>query len=262
MRKSILLLCAVIFMVCNLAGCATIHEYTDSWFGDDEQSQAKTKKQKKTKTSHKKSKKSQKKQTTAKAQQPTAVDETLVKTTDEGVVVADNVSETTETEEVVNNETTSEDNDAEETTVVVTEEPEVTKPAPVTVDSVAIEKAVRYLAHQAVIGYTVRQPNLSMVYYVSCPHAIGYSGPSLTTVLKNEIAASDRFHLINSSLEQRIKSQVGQASSAYMYRIAKAQNIDYILSGSVTKGSSAIKVTIKITDLSTGSVVWQRSKNL
>lgn len=125
-----------------------------------------------------------------------------------------------------------------------------------------LEKSLRELASKSTIMFTPRQPNLSMVYYVSSDKNVCAEGLSLTSILKDEISNSSRFNLISNSLEQRIKNQLRQSSNAYMIRIAKAQNIDYVLSGQVKSQGKGAKLMLKITDLKSGSIVWQCSSNL
>ena len=47
-----------------------------------------------------------------------------------------------------------------------------------------------------------------------------------------------------------------------MIRIAKAQNIDYILTGHVNAQGQGAQIHLKITDLNSGYVVWQRTKSV
>lgn len=201
-----------------------------------------------------------KKKRNQQAAQPSQVKEdAVINTNNGGIVVAEeNYSLDTSYEEVEESANTS----SETPTELIEEETneEANANGSCSYSSNEVLTAVKSLAKQAVMSYQPRQPNLSMVYYVTTAKDVCYSGTSLTSVLKNEIEQSGRYNLIPSSLEQRIKSQIKQASNAYMIRIAKSQNVDYVLSGSVLSNGKNATVMLKITDLRTGSVVWQRSE--
>ena len=121
---------------------------------------------------------------------------------------------------------------------------------------------VSSIAQEAITKFYPRQPNLTLVYYVTADDKVCKDGVSLTKALKNELDRTDRFNLVSSSLEKKIKEQHNSASNAYLYRIAKAQNIDYVVSGQAKSQGKGAMITIKITDTKTGSVVWQKSRNL
>lgn len=123
-------------------------------------------------------------------------------------------------------------------------------------------RTLNSLAEQSITSFQTRIPNITMVHQVTIGHDVCYDGSSLTEALKKVISKSNRFELINSSLESRIKSQLKQASNSYVIRIAKAQNIDYLFTGSVNKSSSSALVVLKVTDVKTGTVVWQRSQKV
>jgi hypothetical protein len=202
-------------------------------------------------TNNNKHKPKKKKRQEQQASQPSQVKEDAVQSVDQGLVIAE---ETTSTDDTIQNSPTEEiaDNSKIEANEEVFDEN-------CSYHSSDVAEAVRQLAKQAVMSYQPRQPNLTMVYYMSANSGVCYSGTSLTTVLKREIEQSGRFNLINSSLENRIKGQLRQASNAYMIRITKSQNIDYVLSGNVSASGNSATVMLKVTDLRTGSVAWQRS---
>lgn len=223
------------FTLSILSGCAFIQEQTDALFGPkvkpveiestNGKATAKTQKRKKAPTN--------------KARSPSQVSENeQVKKEEDGLVVTEEVNDSLSEEDTLNKE------------------------GACSYDDATLEDGLRSLAKLAITMFTPRQPNLSMVYYVSSDKAVCSSSALLTTILKEEIGNSDRFNLISSSLEQRIKSQLNQASNAYMIRIAKAQNIDYILTGHVNAQGQGAQILLKITDLKSGSVVWQRTKSV
>ena len=51
-------------------------------------------------------------------------------------------------------------------------------------------------------------------------------------------------------------------SYAYLVRVAKAQNVDYIVSGAAIKNGSKINLILKITDIKSGATVWQKNSTL
>ncbi|WP_019001664.1 hypothetical protein [Succinimonas amylolytica] len=123
----------------------------------------------------------------------------------------------------------------------------------------AIQNAVRSLARMAINAYQPKQPNLTLVNGFSAGKGICYKGTSLTAILKDELSSSGRYNIMNSQLEKKMRAQQGQASNAFLVRLAKAQNVDYIISGQTMIQREKPVAILRIMSLATGSVVWQRS---
>ena len=118
------------------------------------------------------------------------------------------------------------------------------------------EKPVASCADNA---YQPKQPNLTLVNGFSAGKGICYKGTSLTAILKDELSSSGRYNIMNSQLEKKMRAQQGQASNAFLVRLAKAQNVDYIISGQTMIQREKPVAILRIMSLATGSVVWQRS---
>jgi len=139
-------------------------------------------------------------------------------------------------------------------------EPVYEKPVASCADNApAIQNAVRSLARLAINAYQPKQPNLTLVNGFSAGKGICYKGPSLTAILKDELSSSGRYNIMSSQLEKKMRAQQGQASSAFLVRLAKAQNVDYIISGQTMIQREKPVAILRIMSLATGSVVWQRS---
>lgn len=126
-------------------------------------------------------------------------------------------------------------------------------------NAAAVQDAVRSLARLAINAYQPKQPNITLINGFVAGKGICYKGPSLTAILKDEISSSGRYSIMSSQLEKKMRAQQGQASSAYLIRLAKAQNVDYIISGQTMIQREKPVAVLRIMSLATGSIVWQRA---
>ncbi len=123
----------------------------------------------------------------------------------------------------------------------------------------AVQDAVHSLARMAINSYQPKQPNITMVNGFSAGSGLCYHGTSLTQILKSELSSSGRYFILSSQLEKKMRAQQGQASNAYLIRLAKAQNVDYIVSGQAMVSNGKPVAVLRIMALSSGAIVWQRS---
>ena len=68
-----------------------------------------------------------------------------------------------------------------------------------------------------------------------------------------------QFNLVNNAVQQKIVRSVAGTSYAYLVRVAKSQNIDYLVSGTAVRSGESVNIILKITDIKNGATVWQRS---
>ncbi len=124
-----------------------------------------------------------------------------------------------------------------------------------------IQTAAQNIAREALRTYQPKQPNLTLVRNI---YTVGNKKctVNVTSTITNTLSKSEKFNLVNSNLASRIESQIKNASNAYSIRVAKSQNISYIVSGTTTISGNNNNIMLKIIDVSTGTIVWQRTQNI
>ncbi|WP_294495727.1 hypothetical protein [uncultured Ruminobacter sp.] len=125
-----------------------------------------------------------------------------------------------------------------------------------------IQEGFSELAEAAGYSFQPRQPNLVMVTGITVGKGVCKGATSYSGIVKHNLAATGRFTLIGNDVNQRIMKAASGTSYAYLVRVAKAQNVDYIVSGAAIKNGSKINLILKITDIKSGATVWQKNSTL
>ena len=126
-------------------------------------------------------------------------------------------------------------------------------------DSSVIAEGLGELATEAGYSFQPRQPSLTMVTSISVGKGVCKGTSSYSNVVKNNLASTGRFNLVNNAVQQKIVRSVAGTSYAYLVRVAKSQNIDYLVSGTAVRSGESVNIILKITDIKNGATVWQRS---
>lgn len=126
-------------------------------------------------------------------------------------------------------------------------------------DSSVIAEGLGELATEAGYSFQPRQPSLMMVTSISVGKGVCKGTSSYSNVVKNNLASTGRFNLVNNAVQQKIVKSVAGTSYAYLVRVAKSQNIDYLVSGTAVRSGESVNIILKITDIKNGATVWQRS---
>ena len=126
-------------------------------------------------------------------------------------------------------------------------------------DSSVIAEGLGELATEAGYSFQPRQPSLTMVTSISVGKGVCKGTSSYSNVVKNNLASTGRFNLVNNAIQQKIVRSVAGTSYAYLVRVAKSQNIDYLVSGTAVRSGESVNIILKITDIKNGATVWQRS---
>lgn len=155
----------------------------------------------------------------------------------------------------------------EETPATIDEKPTVSSKPPVVRNTCIgndnnIKAGFSELSEAAGYSFQPRQPNLVMVTGITVGKGICKGASSYSSIVKHNLAASGRFTLIGNDVSQRILKAASGTSYAYLVRVAKSQNVDYIVSGAAIKNGNKINLILKITDIKSGSTVWQKSSSL
>lgn len=122
----------------------------------------------------------------------------------------------------------------------------------------SIDETLTQMTRLALRSCLPKQPNVTLVRNISVSGNSCGSNP--TNTVKDVLSNSAKFTLANANLTKRIESQLHNASNSYMIRVAKSQNINYIVSGNVNANNGL--ATLKIIDVSTGAILWQNSANI
>ena len=121
-----------------------------------------------------------------------------------------------------------------------------------------INNELASMARLALRSFQPSQPNKTLIRPVSVTGNACGSNP--TQAVYNGFSSTGKFSVVSSSQAQRIENQLHNASNGYMIRVAKSQNINYVVSGNVNTNKGI--ATLKIVDVSTGSVLWQHTGDL
>lgn len=129
-------------------------------------------------------------------------------------------------------------------------------------DPEEIEAAFGRLASDAGYSFEPRQPNLVMVSGVSAGAGVCRTGVSYSAAVRDHIGDSGRLTPAGADVSRRILQSASGTSYAYLVRVAKSQNIDYLVSGVAAAKNGRINLVLKITDIKSGATVWQRTDSL
>lgn len=121
-----------------------------------------------------------------------------------------------------------------------------------------INNELASMARLALRSCQPSQPNKTLIRPVSVTGNACGSNP--TQAVYNGFSSTSKFSVVSSSLARRIENQLHNASNGYMIRVAKSQNINYVVSGNVNTNKGI--ATLKIVDVGTGSVLWQHTGDL
>jgi PBP1b-binding outer membrane lipoprotein LpoB len=121
-----------------------------------------------------------------------------------------------------------------------------------------------YLTNNMLNSYKPKIPNLTMVNNISITNTVCY--PELknkfASKLVNKLKSSSNYNVIGQSLNNKLLTQAKNSGNAYLIRLAKGQNIDYIVQGNIVGDKNYATLTIKLTDVKSGAIVWQKKQTV
>ena len=99
-----------------------------------------------------------------------------------------------------------------------------------------------------------------MVNNISITNTVCYPElkDKLASKLVNKLKSSSNYNIIASSLNNKLLTQAKNSGNAYLIRLAKGQNIDYIVHGNIEGNNNYATLTIKLTDVKSGAIVCRR----
>ena len=121
-----------------------------------------------------------------------------------------------------------------------------------------------YLTNNMLNSYKPKIPNLTMVNNISITNTVCYPElkDKLASKLVNKLKSSSNYNIIASSLNNKLLTQAKNSGNAYLIRLAKGQNIDYIVHGNIEGNNNYATLTIKLTDVKSGAIVWQKKQTV